>query len=206
MAKRLVLHDFRLTGTVSSDAGKVIEVNARMPVKEALDKAAAHARSVRGVDDMLICCHGIQANGALNGADISVRTEGGLGLELGAENLTFATVGTMGVLKGPPALVKRIVVFSCGAANTHPQLKNQRGDGMRLMGEMALITGARVVASNATQIFEQMPSMLQFIFHSGSINDWQIDFGDWEGDVFEFSPDDGTARKLKRAEHPYFYL
>lgn len=204
MAKRLVLLDFRLIGTVSSDVGKVIQVSVRTPIKEVFDKAATHARSVDGVDDLLICCHGFEANGPVAGADISIRTEGGLGLELGMENLNFATVGTMAVLKGPPPLAKRIVVFSCGAALTHPQLKNHHGDGMRLMGEIALTTGTRVVASNQTQVYHRLETLKHFLFGAGSANDDRIDFGEWEGDVFEFSPDDGIGRKLKPARHPQF--
>ena len=204
MAKRLVLLDFRLTGTVSSDVGKVIQVSVRTPIKEVFDKAAAHAKSVGGLDDLLICCHGFHADGAVAGADISIRTEGGQGLELGTENLDFTTVGNVAVLNGSPPLAKRIVIFSCGAAATHPQLKNQHGDGMRLMGEIALTTGARVVASNESQLFHNFETLTHFLFGAGSKNDGRIDFGEWEGDVFEFSPDDGAARKLKRAEHPRF--
>ncbi len=204
MAKRLVLLDFRLVGTISSDVGKVIQVSARTPVKEVFEKAAAHARSVGGVDDLLICCHGFEANGPVAGADVSIQTHGGLGLEIGTENLDFKTVGVTTVLKGPPPLAKRIVVFSCGAAQTHPQLKNRHGDGMRLMGEMALNTGARVVASNETQIYTHFETLKHFFFGAGTANDDRIDFGDWEGDVFEFSPDDGIGRKLKPAQHPHF--
>lgn len=204
MAKRLVLLDFRLIGTISSDVGTVMQVSVRIPVKEIFDKAAAHAKAVGGLDDLLICCHGFHADGAVPGADISIRTDGGLGLELGAENLDFRSVGATAVLKGPPPLAKRIVVFSCGAANTHAQLRNQRGDGMRLMGEIALTTGARVVASNETQIYHNIETLKHFFFGAGSTNDGRIDFGDWEGDVFEFSPEDGVARKLRPAQHPTF--
>ena len=204
MAKRLVLLDFRLIGTISSDVGKVIEVSVRTPIKEIFDRAAAHARSVGGVDDLLICCHGFEANGPVAGADVSIRTTGGLGLEIGAENLNFKTIGVTAVLKGPPPLAGRIVVFSCGAAQTHPQLKNHHGDGMRLMGELALTTGARVVASNETQKYLNFETLKHLLFGAGSENNGRIDFGDWEGDVFEFSPDDGIGRKLKPSQHPHF--
>jgi hypothetical protein len=204
MAKRLVLLDFRLVGMVSADVGEVMQVNVRTPIKEAFDKVAARARQLGGLDDLLICCHGIQLDGAHEDALMSLRTQGGLGLQLCAENLNFPNMGVTGILKGPPPLVTRIVVFSCGAANTHPALKNQFGDGMRLMGEIALTTGARVVASSETQVYYKIPSLVQSLFNAGSQNDWRIDFGDWEGDVFEFSPDDGVGRKLKPAQHPRF--
>lgn len=204
MAKRLVLLDFRLTGMVSSDVGEVMQVGPRTPLKEAFDKVAARARQLGGLDDLLICCHGIHLDGAHEDAAMSLRTEGGLGLELCIEGLNFRTVGMASVLKEAKPLAVRIVVFSCGAANTHPELKNRPGDGMRLMGELALTTGARVVASNVTQFFHLIPSIVQTLFNAGSRNDWRIDFGEWEGEVFEFSPDDGIARKLSRGAHPSF--
>ncbi len=81
--------------------------------------------------------------------------------------------------RGPSALARRIVVLSCRAAHTHPQPKNQHGDGARPMGEIALRPGARV---------ERRPHRLRR----------------WEGDPLEFSPDDGSGRKLKPAQHPHF--
>ena len=75
---------------------------------------------------------------------------------------------------------------------------------MRLMGEIALTSGARVIAARATQMYRQIPSLAQSLFNAGSLNDWRIDFGEWEGDVFEFSPADGRARKLKPDQHPRF--
>lgn len=204
MAKRLVLLDFRLTGMVSTDVGEVMQVSVRTPLKEAFDKVATRARQQAGLDDLLICCHGIHLDGAHEDKAMSLRTEGGLGLELCAEGLNFRTLGTAAVLKDPKPLVGRIVVLSCGAANTHPELKNRPGDGMRLMGELALTSGARVVAAAQTQMYALIPSIAQTLFNAGSKNDWRIDFGEWEGDVFEFSPDDGASRKLSRGAQPRF--
>jgi hypothetical protein len=204
MAKRLVLLDFRLVGMVSSDVGEVMQVSVRTPIKDAFDRVAARARQQGGLDDLLICCHGIALDGAHEDAAMSLRTEGGLGLQLCAENLNFRSLGVTAVLRGPPPLAARIVVFACGAANNNPALRNRRGDGMRLMGEMALSTGARVVASTATQMYTSIASLAQTLFNAGSQNDWRIDFADWEGDVYEFSPDDGRGRKLKPAQHPQF--
>ena len=197
MAKHLV----RLIGTISDSVGKVIQVSVRIPIKDVFDQAAAHARSVGGVDDLLISCHGFEATGPVAGADISIQTEGGLGLELGTENLEFSTVGATGVLKGPPPLAKRIV-FSCGAAQIHPQLKDQQGDGMRMMRKIALTTGAPVVASNSTRTYHNFETLKHLIFGAGINNDGRIDFGEWEGAVIEFSPEDGIGRKLKPAQHP----
>jgi hypothetical protein len=203
MAKRLVLLDFRLTGMVSADVGEVMQVSVRTPLKEAFDKVATRARALGGLDDLLICCHGFESVIEDYDGQVSFMS-GGFGLELCAENLKLANVGVTAVLKDPPPLVKRIVVFSCAAADTHRASKRVGGDSKRLMGEIALTTGARVVASSATQFFAAIPSIAQSLFNAGSRNDWRIDFGDWEGDVFEFSPDDGHGRKLSPDKHPHF--
>jgi hypothetical protein len=203
MAGRLVLLDFRLVGMVSSDVGEVLQVSVRTPIREAFDKVAERARKLGGLDDLLVCCHGFES--VIEDFDGQVSfVSGGFGLELCAESLTLANVGVTTVLKGPPPLVKRIVVFSCAAADTHRASRRVGGDGKRLMGEIALSTGARVVASTASQLYRAIPSLAQTLFDAGSKNDWRIDFGEWEGDVFEFSPDDGQGRKLARDKHPQF--
>ena len=204
MAKRLVLLDFRLTGMVAKSVGDVVQVNGNTPIKEAFDKLAAKADAAGGLDDLLICCHGFEQVVEDYDDEVSFMS-GGFGLQLCSENLTLANTGVTTVLKskGKP-LCKRIVVFSCAAADTHRASKAVGGDGVRLMGEIAIHTGSRVVASSATQMYHNIPSLMQTLFNAGSQNDWRIDFGDWEGDVFEFSPDDGTGRKLKPAQQPHF--
>ena len=203
MAKRLVLLDFRLVGMVSSDVGEVMQVSVRTPIRDAFDKVAARARQLGGLDDLLICCHGFESVVLDFDGGVSFQS-GGFGIEFCAENLTLRNVGVTVVLKGTAPLVKRIVVFSCAAADTHRASKQVGGDGMRLMGEIALTTGARVVASSATQMYNAIPSLTQTLFDAGSRNDWRIDFGEWEGNVFEFSPDDGIGRKLRPEQHPHF--
>lgn len=203
MAGRVVLLDFRLVGMVSRDVGEVMQVSVRTPIKTAFERVAARARERGGLDDLLVCCHGFES--VIEDYDGQVSfVSGGFGLELCAENLTLANVGVTAALKAPAALVRRIVVFSCAAADTHRASKRVGGDGKRLMGEIALTTGARVVASTASQLYKSIPSLAQALFDAGSRNDWRIDFGDWEGDVFEFSPDDGQGRRLSPDKHPHF--
>lgn len=203
MARRLVLLDFRLVGMVSRDVGEVMQVSVRTPIRQAFEKVAARARQLGGLDDLLVCCHGFENVVWDFDGGVSFMS-GGFGLELCDENLTLRNVGVTAVLNGPSPLARRIVVFSCAAADTHRASKQAGGDGMRLMGEIALTTGARVVASSATQMYDSIPSLAQTLFDAGSQNDWRIDFGEWEGAVYEFSPDDGSARKLKPDQHPRF--
>jgi hypothetical protein len=206
MAKRLVLLDSRLIGMVTDGIGEVIRVGASTEIRQAFDKVALHAFARGGLDDLLICCHGFEALFEDYDGQLSFMS-GGFGLELCAENLSLANVGVTAVLRSIPPevpLVKRIVVFSCAAADTHRLTKNLGADGKRLMGAMALMTGARVVASTATQYYHLIPSVAQSLRSAGGEDDWRIDYGEWEGDVFEFSPADGSARKLKPDQHPRF--
>jgi hypothetical protein len=206
MAKRLVLLDSRLIGMVTDSIGEVIRVGAGTGIRQAFDKVALHAFARGGLDDLLICCHGFEAMFEDYDGQLSFMS-GGFGLKLCAENLSLENVAVTAVLRSIPPevpLVKRIVVFSCAAADTHRLTKNLGADGKRLMGAMALMTGARVVASTATQFFDRIPSMAQSLRSAGGKDDWRIDYGEWEGDVFEFSPADGSARKLKPDQHPRF--
>jgi hypothetical protein len=206
VAKRLVLLDFRLTGMVTDGIGEIIHVGGGTDIQKAFNKIATKARAVGGLDDLLICCHGFEE--ILEDYDNSISfMSGGYGLQLCNENLTLANVGVTGVLKSAPPLVptvKRIVVFSCAAADTSRAAKNVGSEGKRLMGSLALTTGARVVASDATQYYRAIPSIAQSLRSAGGENDWRIDFGEWEGNVFEFSPDDGIGRKLRPDQHPHF--
>ena len=206
MAKRLVLLDFRLTGMVTDGIGEVIRVGGGTDISKAFSKVGRRARELGGLDDLLICCHGFEV--LLEDYDGGVSfMSGGFGLQLCNENLTLANVGVMGVLKSAPPLlqaVRRIVVFSCAAADTKRLAKTVGSEGRRLMGSIALTTGARVVASSATQMYTLIPSVAQTLRSAGGENDWRIDFGEWEGDVYEFSPEDGVGRKLKPAQHPHF--
>lgn len=206
MAKRLVLLDFRLTGMVTDGIGEVIRVGAGTDIRKAFDKIALHAFARGGLDDLLICCHGFEALFEDYDGQLSFMS-GGFGLQLCAENLSLANVGVTAVLKAAPPevpLVKRIVVFSCAAAETHRLTRNLGADGKRLMGAIALMTGARVVASTATQRYHLISGVAQSLRSAGGQDDWRIDFGEWEGDVFEFSPADGSARKLKPDQQPRF--
>lgn len=206
MAKRLVLLDFRLTGMVTDGIGEIIHVGGRTDIQKAFNKIATKARAVGGLDDLLICCHGFEE--VLEDFDHSLSfVSGGFGLQLCNENLTLANVSVTAVLRALPPLVpavKRIVVFSCAAAETNKAARAAGSEGRRLMGSMALFSGARVVASDTTQIYTAIPSLAQSLRSAGGENDWRIDFGEWEGNVFEFSPEDGTARKLRPDQHPHF--
>jgi len=84
-------------------------------------------------------------------------------------------------------LIRRIVIYACAPADTAPGNEGTRGDGQRLCGELALWSGAEVIAARDTQYYNTVDAS-----YSGGrrIKD-TIDFGDWEGPVYSFSPDTG---------------
>lgn len=206
MAGRMIVHDFRLTGSVPAGLGSnVYQVSARTPVRHAFNWVAQYADRVGGLDDLWIWCHGFES--IINDWDLaSCYQAGGFGLELCQENITFATVSLTSVLKTPRPRVRRIVVFSCAAADSPGTDAARRAgsDGMRLMGELALWTGARVIASDQTQYYHLRPTMMQRLLGNTTSNDFPIDFGDWEGTVYEFSPETGRPTAVPAPLQPAY--
>jgi hypothetical protein len=206
MAGRMIIHDYRLTGAVpSSLRSNIYQVNARTPLRHAFNWASQYANRVGGLDDLWIWCHGFE--GIINDSDLaSCYQAGGFGLELCQENLTFATVNVTSVLKTPAPKVRRIVVFSCAAADSPgtTAAMHAGSDGMRLMGELALWSGATVIASDQTQYYHWRPTVMQRLFGETTRNEFPIDFGDWEGNVYEFSPVTGRPTPVAAALRPAY--
>jgi hypothetical protein len=105
----------------------------------------------------------------------------GFGLELCQEGVTLANTDAFAVLN---AKIDKIIIYACGAANTDGEQINQWGDGRRLCREIAVNTQAYVYASNFIQWFT-------------TDSNREIHFGRWEGDLVEFSPHTGSARRIR---------
>jgi hypothetical protein len=202
----MIMHDFRLTGSVPSGLGSnVYQVSVRTPLRHALNWVATHADRVGGLSDLWIWCHGFE--GIIEDSELSSCYQaGGFGLELCQENLTFATVNLASVLKARGRRVRRIVVFSCAAADSPGTDSAIRAgsDGMRLMGELALWSGATVVASDQTQYYHWRPTTIQRLFGETTTNEFPIDFGEWEGNVYEFSPETGRPTPVPVGLRPVY--
>jgi hypothetical protein len=171
----MLVHDRRLQGASPRIAANIWDVDATVPIQHIADWSGHVARDNNSLNRYIIMCHGYE-----DGAG-----HGGFGLQLGAENLTFTTVPCFRALRG---LVNVIVLFSCAAADVAPGANHTSGDGAWLCTQLAVITQARVVASSATQLYT---------YGGGLFSVSPIDFGKWEGDVFEFSPN-GNKRLLKK--------
>jgi hypothetical protein len=84
------------------------------------------------------------------------------------------------------ALIRRITVYACGTAQTGPGNAGTYADGKRFMGELAMASGAYVIAGRDAQTYN--PESLRVAAPL------PIDFGAWEGPVYLFDPADGSAK------------
>jgi hypothetical protein len=165
----LVVHDKRLSGNTPTGDFETMEVDKLTPLHQMVVWAVNTANCFGGISRLKILAHGFET------------TEGvlGYGLCLCDEGLSNATVHMMAPLKG---LVNVIQLYSCGVANSSSDNMGteSKGDGFTFCRQLAVTTGAWVKASTATQLYWKR------------LNPWhwmEIDFGDWEGDVYWFSPD-----------------
>ena len=171
MEGRMIWHDQRLLGLAPGLGANVHVVNNTSPIANSVTWISQYAQSKHGLDRLDILCHGFECILELDGEQKSV-VRGGFGLQICNENLTNLNLSMLSRWNG---LIQRIVIYACAAADTHPFNRNAWGDGNLLMSEIAVYTGAYVVASNVTQYYNYSP----------------IDFGRWEGTVYEYDPGGG---------------
>jgi hypothetical protein len=189
MAKNMLIHDHQLAGRAPTNmAQNTYEVGPGVTTAHVFHWAGAYARSQHGLDNLFIMCHGYEAGVEDPYAQVSTYALG-YGLALGEPGLTFNNIWVAHALKRH---VAKITLFACGPANTRPHYENTRGDGMRFCGELALISGAEVIAAVESQEYYDTPSWWDALLG----REGTIDFGNWEGPVYRFSPDDGLATRV----------
>ncbi|MBW8270050.1 hypothetical protein [Caldovatus aquaticus] len=169
----MIVHDRRLTGATPTWYSFVMQVNANTGIRHIVDTVARRARQRRRLARLHILCHGFEANWDLGSGACVPSAHGGFGLQLGREGLSLFNVGLTASWKG---LVDLIVIFACAPADTYEANRGTWGDGRRFCGELALWSGARVIAARDTQYY----------FPGSGASD-PIDFDAWEGPVYEFS-------------------
>jgi hypothetical protein len=160
-----------IEGKSSPIAQNIYVVDGAVAIKHAVAWIADYARSQGRLDELLIMCHGLEANWDLGHQTCTTKEVGGFGLELCKEGLSLYNVGLVRQWKG---LITSITVYACAPADTGPGNEGTAGDGRRFMGEMAMFSGAEVVAARDTQSYSGATST--------------IDFGKWEGPVFRLYP------------------
>ncbi len=174
MSTYFVMRDRRLSGGVPARPSlSIANLDARTPLSSAFGNVAAVARAKGTIDSMFIMCHGYA--GVNNNAAICADA-GGMGLQLGRENVLHTNVGIWKTISGK---VRHIVVYSCAAANTESGNQGTEADGKYLMGALAIHTGASVYAADRIQWYSK---------HQG-LSNGRYNFGAWEGQLWEFPPE-----------------
>jgi hypothetical protein len=186
----MLVHDLRLAGvTPSGLADNNYEVDGSVPIQHAIDWIHKYAQSQGGLNDLYIMCHGYEADWNLTDQTCTGFQVGGFGLALCLEGLDLNNATLLSAWKGD---VKTITIFACATADTGTGNMGTAADGMRFCGEFAMWTGATVIAATQTQFYSMEKSFWDWL----EGNQGQIDFGNWEGPVYSFSPGDGTATQI----------
>lgn len=176
----VLVHDLRLLGdTPTSSADVSIEVDQNSPINGLISNIANSTGT--SIERLLIMCHGYESDTAGSGNACTPMTLG-FGLQLAMESLTLGNVGVTAPLYN---CIADIILYACGPANTAAFNKGTYGDGQQFCKELAAYTNANVYASDVNQSYNNLkydPSKLV-------CETIPIDFGQWEGHVYRFSPD-----------------
>jgi hypothetical protein len=177
MSTYMALRDRRLQGGVPARPSlRIANVDGNTPLSSAFGSITAAARSGGRINTLFIFCHGYA--GSNRNAQMSMDA-GGMGLQLGRENVLHTNVGMWTSIRNK---VDNIVVYSCAASNTEQGNQGTTADGKYLMGALALHTNATVFAADRIQWYST---------YNGASNG-RFEFGEWEGQLWEFPPD-GTS-------------
>jgi hypothetical protein len=179
----VLVHDLRLAGdTPTSTADASIEVDATTPINGLISAISNVSDST--ISRLLILCHGYESTSTGNAC---IPMTLGFGLQLAMEDLTLRNVGVTAPLYGS---IQDIILYACGPANTTAATKGTYGDGQQFCRELASYTGANVYASDTSQAYHNLNyDPVKLVCET-----IPIDFGDWEGNVYRFSPDGSVVQ------------
>jgi hypothetical protein len=169
----LALHDRRLQGGVPARPRLyIVNTDGSTPLAAAFREINSTVRWAGRIHTMFILCHGYA--GENTRAQMSMDA-GGMGLELGREDVLHTNVGRWIAIRGR---VDNIVVYSCAAANTERGNEATEADGKYLMGALAIHTNANVFAADRIQWYGTWQNKATGAF----------DWGAWEGKLWYFPP------------------
>jgi hypothetical protein len=185
----MIVHDTRLQGQTPLNYSYVLIINQTKSINHIVSVVANCARRQRKLSLLHIFCHGYEANWNLGEQSCTPGAAGGFGLQLGTEGLSLTNAARTAMWKG---LIERIVLFACAPADTAQGNESTVGDGRRFCGELALWSGAEVIAARETQYY----NTIRAHYRGGRAVNSTIDFGAWEGPVYSFDPDSGQAMQI----------
>jgi hypothetical protein len=163
MGNFLILRDERLGGKLAAGCD-VWTISKSTTLSSILSSIKGAAGTNGHFESLFILCHGFAGINARRGVCMDA---GGMGLQLGSEGVLHSNITRWKAIAGKST---NIVVYACAAANTEPGNEGSTADGKWLMGALAKHTGATVYAADRIQWYD--PS--------------SMDFGDWEGNVWQF--------------------
>ncbi len=174
MARYFALRDRRLAGGVPSRANlSIFNTDAGVSLANAFASINGTARASGGkIHSMFILCHGYAGSNPNAGMSMDA---GGMGLQLGRENVMHTNVAMWSAIAGK---VDNMVVYSCAAGDTQPGNEGTTADGRYLMGALAIHTNANVYAADKIQWYRR---------HEG-LSNGRYEFGAWEGTLYKFPP------------------
>ncbi|WP_128548718.1 hypothetical protein [Larkinella soli] len=191
-SRNMIVHDNRLEGNPPLGyAANIYHVDDTTSTAHIFDWVATHASRIGGISRLYIMCHGYAGG---NDFEMVSADVGGLGLQLGRDSLTLGNVRVVAPLRNR---VQRIIIYACAAADNSMARYSPAADGHRLMGELAYYSGAYVVAADRIQWYSRVTVSGSFSYIGGRGDTNMIDFGAWEGTVYEFPPDAGAPRQLR---------
>lgn len=176
MTTYVALHDRRLEGGVPNRPRLgIINTNETVGLHSAFMQIHGFARWGR-IHSLFILCHGYAGE---NTRARVCMDAGGMGLELGKEDVLHANVSQWTAIKNK---VENIVIYACGAGDTQRGNEGTDADGRYLMGALAIHTNATVYAADKIQWYDTYKGL----------KDGRFDFGDWEGQLWAF-PSNGSS-------------
>lgn len=199
MTSRVVIFDSRLSTNpqglvlaktvVPKAAGDVtVNSNALKKTEAVIAEVAAAARGLKSPVDLTIMCHGKSQK--LIGPDGAVvRIVGGTGLDIGTPGLMHSNISLVRSWKG---LFSKIILLACavGYHESKASPMKTKFDGTVFCGQLAIHSGATVIASEALQEYEVTPSTFKSIL---TRDEGEVDFGAWEGIVKSYNPKTGVG-------------
>ena len=188
----MLIHDRRLEGNAPHDmAANVYDVNEYVPIRHALAWVGEYARRSGGLTDLFVMCHGYEGVEDYRHLRGGREVHGGYGLALCHEGLALYNASLTSVLRGK---VTKITIFACSTADTASYNAGTEADGARFCGEIALWTGAEVIAAIQTQRYHRVRIGWQILMQNNLSG--TIDFGAWEGPVYSFSPGSPNGHRI----------
>src|SRR3569623_1149781 len=183
MMKYMVVRDRRLHGGVPARHGIALQnVDAGTPLRVVFNHVTQFAASGK-IHCLFLLCHGYA------GANLRLRVSmdsGGMGLQLGKEDVKHANVNAWMAIKDK---IDNIVSYACAAADTQPGAEHTTADGQYLMGALAICTNANVYAANRIPWYHMHKGMPHGAY----------DFGKWEGTLYRFSKSTGLGTEVRSA-------